>query len=312
MIIFLSEGGFGNQLFQFAFLATYAEKNEKIIVWGFEDLTSIFEVKDKRFFIFSVEDEILKFLPKVFPSKFRRVMKYRILLGLIKYGFVRKTLKILAKSKVISYVSLKKEKICENTYRETTDVVFSRGFISSIKYVGPYFFQSEKLFRKDVLNNLRFKAEYVRKAKEFVSAYKNYYRVAVHIRRGDFRNFWICGENPILPFDYFQRRIKWFLENRKNPFFIFLSDEPDKIREEFSFLGDKMVISQNPWQIDFLIITMCDGAIISPSSFSWWACYFMKNKDVVFAPKYWLGFKIKKEFPQGTFPSFAVPCEVET
>jgi hypothetical protein len=101
------------------------------------------------------------------------------------------------------------------------------------------------------------------------------------------------------------------LENRENPFFIFLSDEPDKIKNEFSYLGDKMVISENPWYIDFLIITMCDAAIIGPSSFSWWACYFMKKRDVVFAPKYWLGFKIKKEFPQGIFPSFATPCEVD-
>jgi hypothetical protein len=37
----------------------------------------------------------------------------------------------------------------------------------------------------------------------------------------------------------------------------------------------------------------------------------MKKRDVVFAPKYWLGFKIKKEFPQGIFPSFATPCEVD-
>jgi len=310
MIIFLSEGGLGNQLFQFAFLASYAEKNEKIIVWGFEDINSLFDVKDKRFFIFSIEDKILGLLPKNFPPKLKRILKYRILLEMIRYGLVRKILEILAKSKIISSVSLKTEKICENKYTEIPEVVLSKGFISSVKYVGQCFFQSEKLFRKDVLKNLEFKENYVKEAEKFISNYQDYYKVAVHIRLGDFRNYYICGENPILPFDYFHKKIRWSLENRENPFFIFLSDEPDKIKNEFSYLGDKMVISENPYQVDFLIITMCDAAIICPSSFSWWACYFMKKRDIVFAPKYWIGFKIKKEYPQGVFPSFAIPCEV--
>jgi hypothetical protein len=310
MIIFLSEGGLGNQLFQFAFLASYAEKNEKIIVWGFKDINSLFNVKDKRFFIFSIEDKILGLLPKNFPPKLKRALKYRVLLEMIRYGLVRKILEILAKSKIISSVSLKTEKICENKYTEIPEVVLSKGFISSVKYVGQCFFQSEKLFRKDVLKNLEFKENYVKEAEKFISNYQDYYKVAVHIRLGDFRNYYICGENPILPFDYFHRQIRWFLENRENPFFIFLSDEPDKIKNEFSYLGDKMVISENPYQVDFLIITMCDAAIICPSSFSWWACYFMKKRDIVFAPKYWIGFKIKKEYPQGVFPSFAIPSEV--
>jgi len=310
MIIFLSEGGLGNQLFQFAFLASYAEKNEKIIVWGFEDINSLFDVKDKRFFIFSIEDKILELLPKNFPPKLKRALKYRVLLGMIRYGLVRKVLGVLAKSKIISSVSLKTQKICEDTYIEVPEVVFSEGIISSVKYVGRYFFQSERLFRKDVLKNLEFKEKYVKGAEKFISKYQDYYKVAVHIRLGDFRNYYICGENPILPFDYFHRQIRWFLENQENPFFIFLSDEPDKIKNEFSYLGDKMLISENPYQVDFLIITMCDAAIIATSSFSWWACYFMKKRDIVFAPKYWIGFKIKKEYPQGVFPSFAIPCEV--
>jgi hypothetical protein len=310
MIIFLSEGGLGNQLFQFAFLASYAEKNEKIIVWGFEDISSLFDVKDKRFFIFSTEDKILELLPKNFPLKLKRALKYKVLLGMVRYGLVRKILEILAKGKIISSVSLKTEKICENTYAEIPEVVFSEGIISSVKYVGRYFFQSERLFKKDVLKNLEFKENYVKEAEKFISKYQNFYKVAVHIRLGDFGKFYICGENPILPFDYFHRQIRWFLENRENPFFIFLSDEPDKIKNEFSYLGDKMVISENPYQVDFIIITMCDAAIISCSSFSWWGAYFMKKRDIVFAPKNWIWFKMKRGDISSSFPSFAIPCEV--
>jgi len=313
VIVRISDGRLGNQLFQFAFLATQAGKNEKIIAWGFEYLLSLFDIKDSRFIFINEEkilSYILKYVPSPFSQKLRKLLTPRVRWE-IRYGFLRRIFEILAKLKVISYISQETQKLCNNTYTEVPEVVLSKGFISSIRYVGQYFFCSEKLFRKDVLKNLEFKEKYVKEAEKFISKYQNFYKVAIHIRLGDFKEFYVCGENAILPFDYFHRQIRWFLENRENPFFIFLSDEPGKIKNEFSYLGDKMVISENPWYIDFLIITMCDAAIIGPSSFSWWACYFMKKRDIVFAPKYWLGFKIKKEFHQGIFPSFATPCEVD-
>jgi hypothetical protein len=44
VIVRISDGRLGNQLFQFAFLATQAGKNEKIIAWGFEYLLSLFDL----------------------------------------------------------------------------------------------------------------------------------------------------------------------------------------------------------------------------------------------------------------------------
>ncbi|MFZ8801731.1 MAG: hypothetical protein ACO2PO_01860 [Candidatus Calescibacterium sp.] len=49
------------------------------------------------------------------------------------------------------------------------------------------------------MKNLEFKENYVKEAEKFISNYQDYYKVAVHIRLGDFRNYYICGENPILP-----------------------------------------------------------------------------------------------------------------
>jgi hypothetical protein len=51
----------------------------------------------------------LELLPKNFPPKLKRALKYRVLLGMIRYGIVRKILEILAKGKIISSVSLKAE-----------------------------------------------------------------------------------------------------------------------------------------------------------------------------------------------------------
>jgi hypothetical protein len=74
VIVRISDGRLGNQLFQFAFLATQAGKNEKIIAWGFEYLLSLFDIKDGRF-IFVNEDKILSYILKYVPSTFSQKLR---------------------------------------------------------------------------------------------------------------------------------------------------------------------------------------------------------------------------------------------
>jgi hypothetical protein len=56
--------------------------------------------------------------------------------------------------------------------------------------------------------------------------------------------------------------------------------------------------------VDFCILTLCDGGIMSNSTFAWWGGFLMKKGPLI-APKYWFGFKSKVEFPRGISPSFA-------
>jgi hypothetical protein len=58
-------------------------------------------------------------------------------------------------------------------------------------------------------------------------------------------------------------------------------------------------------------MTLCNGAILSNSSLSWWGAYLMKDKDKVFMPKYWLGFKNKRWHPDGIKLDFAEIVEVK-
>ena len=46
MLIFLGDGRIGNQIFQYVFLKTIQDNNEKIIVSGFEELKEVFEIND--------------------------------------------------------------------------------------------------------------------------------------------------------------------------------------------------------------------------------------------------------------------------
>lgn len=46
MKIFLADGRIGNQIFQYLFLKTIQDNNEKIIVSGFEELIEVFQIND--------------------------------------------------------------------------------------------------------------------------------------------------------------------------------------------------------------------------------------------------------------------------
>lgn len=272
MKIFLADGQLGNQIFQYAFLKTIQQNNEKIIVVGFDDLIQVFSLNDKSLIHIS--------------NKNRWVRK-------IIYKIVKPFLYKISDVNLISKVSIEYEKVLENYRREATNFITTKGFLKNIFFVKLAFFQSEDFFDKSIINNFKIKNKFLEKAIKYLEPIKNNYKVFVHIRRGDYKNFKVYGKNTLLPISYYHTQIKWFIGNKKNCTFIFLSDDLEFIKKEFEYL-DKKIVSKNSYEVDFAIMTLCNGAILSPSSFGWWGSYFMKEKDVVFAPKYWLGFESKE------------------
>ena len=75
MLIFLGDGRIGNQIFQYVYLKTIQDNNEKIIVSGFEELKEVFEINDFinfnknnrwfRYFLFRICRPILYFLSDI-------------------------------------------------------------------------------------------------------------------------------------------------------------------------------------------------------------------------------------------------------
>ena len=144
--------------------------------------------------------------------------------------------------------------------------------------------------------NIRIRQKY---QDEFQALYGDIFKsektMAVHIRRTDYLKY---GKRDIsLPIEYFKRQLA-AISNKDDYRIFFLSDDIEYVKAEFE-TKPNYIFSDNSEIIDFQIIKNADLAIISNSSFSWWACYLSEKKNTVIAPKNWLAFRLGKEHPKG-------------
>ena len=117
----------------------------------------------------------------------------------------------------------------------------------------------------------------------------------MHIRRTDYLNY---GKRDIsLPIEYFQSQLNSIKDLASYKVF-FVSDDIEFVKKAFSEQSN-YIFSSNDEITDFQLILNADIAIISNSSFAWWACFLSKKKNKVIAPKNWMGFRIGAEHPKG-------------
>lgn len=130
---------------------------------------------------------------------------------------------------------------------------------------------------------------------KFGELFKNNKTVVVHIRRTDYLTY---GKRDIsLPIEYFKRQLD-SIENPEAYKILFVSDDMDYVQKAFPAKSN-YIFSSNSEIIDFQLIQNADIAIISNSTFAWWAAYFCPKKNVVIAPENWFGFRLGREHPRG-------------
>lgn len=284
MILFLSDGRLGNQLFQYTFLNTIAKENEKIITANMEQFVDKFEIGNKNF-------------------KHKKLGKYSLL-------FIRRVIKpyfltFLISLKIISYI---KQETNKTSFLPT--YIRKNGFLP-ITFVETNFFQSEDFFdSKNV--DFSIKEKYILEARDFLATIpEEYTKVFIHIRRGDYIfESYLDTQGLDLPKSYFINSIEKINKDINNPFFVFLSDDFAYVRDCFENIENK-IISKNSMATDLAIMSLCDAGICSNSSFSWWGAYLMKNRIKVIMPKYWYGWKQKIESHIDIQPKWAEQMEVE-
>lgn len=146
------------------------------------------------------------------------------------------------------------------------------------------YYQTEKYFVKYRADLLRqFRQNYVLD-EEYMTVLERVLgcnSVAVHIRRGDFRN---NRHHFVLPTEYYLNSIKYIRKHIKEPEFFFFSDDMPWVRENFGEQKNFHYIALNTQhsEIDeMMLMKNCHHIIAANSTFSWWAAWLNEHDDVI-------------------------------
>ena len=284
MIAVRLEGRLGNQLFQYAFIYTASQKLK----------SSFYLDKSVQDFLlpqyFDVEHDFLKLLDEHLFSitGFKNI--FCIHLKKAVYIFLKKIL--YPQNRLI---------VENNT---AVEVIFQK-LKKRFFYIG--FFQSEQYFisaENNIRKLFRVKSLYRKKFNEkFARLYQTNSIVCVHIRRTDYAelaNLNLGQKDLSLPFLYYHNAIEHF--KNQNVHFVFIGDDQLYITKTFKHIKNKTIASDSEI-IDFQHLLNAQFCIIANSTFSWWGAWLNNNPSkIIYAPKYFLGWPIKQQFPIDIYP----------
>jgi hypothetical protein len=173
------------------------------------------------------------------------------------------------------------------------------------------YFQTEKYFNhieNEIREDFTFKKEYLIPCKEYIDSL-DASPIFLHVRQLD--NIGREDYHPILPISFFEEALSNFPDD--TPCFVFTDDIGWCKSQEF-FKQERFLFNENNQkysyqtmdgrgksqntlmpQVDLCLMSLCSGAIIANSSFSWWGAWLQNNRGKIIAPnpQKWFGSKMK-------------------
>lgn len=174
-----------------------------------------------------------------------------------------------------------------NNFEDNTNL---DGYLQSYKY-----FQH---IEDKILEEFKFKDEILNPCKEFISQFDKI--IFLHIRRGD------AARNPVryppMTLEYLNEALSHFDDDT----YVFVSSDDVEWCKQQDFLKDDRFLIRDEVEkynhvskegdgeyhkscvphTDLCLMSLCNGAILSRSTFAWWGAWLQKSKDkVIIAPE---------------------------
>jgi hypothetical protein len=274
MILYFENGRLGNQIFQYVGIrANY--KNQKIILFGFDDLRDMFDGID----------------------------------GITAFGRMGIARKIIDNIlwPPLNYLGMRHHIISisrEVEYSTDTEIETRRGIIPWITLFIDRYFQSEKDLDLSIASRLIIKRKFIDSASFIINNIPGLdaqrRKIFVHIRRSDYNDWPSETTSAVLPFSWYEHAMDVMRSKYEHPFFIIVTDDVPYAEE--NFLGRKDVwISRSDQFVDFALMSLCSDGILSASSFSWWGSYFSRQHSTdgfYIGPQFWVGHRTNTWYPE--------------
>ena len=264
MIVSKIIGGIGNQMFQYAVAKSVAEKKNEILKLDVTayDSYSLFEY---RLDAFNIQESFAS-LNEIFSLRGAD-------------SFINKAFRKLSCG--LLYPAY---------YKEKERTIFDSGvFSKQLIYLDGYW-QNEKYFldiRDKLLKDFTPKNRLSENAKRHLENIKSSESISIHVRRGDYSNH---PEIGILDIEYYKKAVNYLTGKGKEPVFFVFSNDITWCEKNFSFIKNKVFVSDTKTEIDDLwLMKNCLHNIIANSSFSWWAAWLNEHENkTVISPLKWM------------------------
>jgi Glycosyl transferase family 11 len=283
MILFYGEGRLGNQVFQYIALTHLARalansQRETLLAVGLEEIAHVLALSGPP----------LRVLSKNYW--FKRAFKYLVA------PFVLRPL-----SRYLRLFNYANESSVEGVHAGLSgESRLRRGLFSKLTFVDGGYYQNGNLARATFpLTDVALQTSLHDAAITYLRSVTTPSSAAyfVHIRRGDYQNFASYGVNNLgLPTCYFRAGMATILASDPTARFVFVTDDPKWVADEFADIANKAIAAFNP-ALDFAVMTLCRGGVLSNSTFSLAAALLQNQPPIVVAPKYWFGFRVARWLP---------------
>jgi hypothetical protein len=266
MIVVRIMGGIGNQLFQYAL---YLE----LLSRGFEaavDISWYENYSGRELSLIKDFDLKMRYAEETFVKKIADIENTYI-------------------SKIRKHLFRKNTHYIEN-YQVFNEKVFLFRKIDNVYLDG--YWGAEKYFSGNILKikELYFPNNKREKYRNLLAEKYGLDRrfIAVHIRRGDYKNNLLINPVYLLPDKYFHYAFRQYKERLNNSICVVFSDNIEDAKEIMKNYSCYYVDWTSSAIEDFYLMASCDDHIISNSTFSFWAAYLGFNESAMnYYPALW-------------------------